>query len=97
MAIASFGPTAAIEMAVTQVTANVALPTAGTPTIAIVSNLSQQVVFVALGTGTVTAAIGTSMAILPGTSVALTIGGTITNLAAITLAGLAGLNITVGN
>jgi hypothetical protein len=96
IALSSFSPTAAIPLAVNQAGVNVALPTAGTPTIAVVTNLSQQIVYVALGASTVTVVPGAGMAIMPADSVALTIG-TNTNLAAVTLAGLAGLNIAVGN
>lgn len=97
MAIASFAPTAAIEMAVSATSSQIALSTTGTPTIALVSNLSQQPVFVALGASSAVVAVaGACAVVLPGQSLALTIG-TNTNLAAITLAGLAGLNITVGN
>jgi hypothetical protein len=96
MAIASFAPTAAIEMPVTPVSSRVALPATGTPTIALVTNLGQQVVFVSLGDDAAEAAAGSSLAVLPHTQVALTIGAN-TNLAAVTLAGLSGLNIAVGN
>lgn len=97
MAIASFAPTAGFEMTVTATSSQVVLPTTGTPTIALVSNLSQKPVFVALGaSSTVVAVAGACAVVLPGQSLALTIG-TNTNIAAVTLAGLAGLNIAVGN
>lgn len=94
--IASFGPTAAIGFTAGTASANVALPTTGTPTIAVVANLGQQVAFVVLGNSSVAATTGTGMAILPNQAVALTIGAN-TNLAAVSLAGAVGLNVTVGN
>jgi hypothetical protein len=95
MAIDSFAPTDAVELQAANVSSSVELPTTGSPTVAIVTNLGQRVVFVALGDDTVEALQYGSMAVLPGSSVALTIG-TNTNLAAITLSGVAGLNIAVG-
>lgn len=97
MAIASFAPTAAVEMAVTATSSQVALPSTGTPTIALLTNLGIQPVFVALGASSaVTAAVGACAVVMPGRSLALTIG-TNTNLAAVTLTGMTGLNIAVGN
>jgi hypothetical protein len=97
MAVASFAPTAALNMAVTQQTQNVALPTAGTPTIAYVQNMGEQIIYVALGSSTVQATPGQSMAIAPRTPpFPLTIGAN-TNIAAVTMAGVCGLNVTVGN
>jgi hypothetical protein len=97
MAIASFGPTASVEMSVTTTSSNVVIPTTGTPTIALVSNLSGQPVFVAMGTSsTVTVTVGGGVPVMPGTQLALTISPN-TYLAAITEAAAAGINITVGN
>jgi hypothetical protein len=95
MAIDSFAPTAAVELQATNVSSSVALPTTGSPTVAIVTNLGQRAAFVALGDDTVEALQYGSMAVLPGSPVTLTIGAN-TNLAAITLSGVAGLNIAVG-
>jgi len=96
IALSSFAPTAAIPFQATAAGGNVAFPTTGTPTIAVVTNLGQQVVFVALGTSTVTVAPGTGLAIMPGDNVVLTLSGG-AYLAAATLAGVSGLNIAVGN
>ena len=93
--IASFAPTAAVEIAVTSTSGRTVIPTTGTPTIALVTNLGPSPVFVALGSSSVTVAIGGGAVILPGAQLALTIG-TNTNIAAITLSGVAGLNLAVG-
>ena len=94
--IASFAPTAAVELAVSTTSSQVAIPTTGTPTIALVTNLGIQPVFVALGTSsTVTVVAGSGVVVMPGQPLALTIGAN-TNLAAITLTGVAGINIAVG-
>ncbi|MFL9904265.1 hypothetical protein PQR71_40110 [Paraburkholderia fungorum] len=97
MAIASFAPTAAVEMPVTATSSQVALPTTGTPTIALLTNLGIQPVFVSLGTSSAVAAVaGACAVVMPGKSLALTIG-TNTNLAAVTLTGASGLNVAVGS
>jgi len=96
VALASFAPTAAIPFQAKQAGGNVALPTTGTPLIAVVTNLGQQVVFVALGSGTVSVAPNGGLAIMPGDNAVLTIGAN-TNLAAVALAGVSGLNIAVGS
>jgi hypothetical protein len=94
--IASFAPTAAVEMAVSTTSSQVALPTAGTPTIALVTNLGIQPVFLALGTSSsVSVVAGAGVVVMPGQPLALTIGAN-TNVAAIALAGVSGLNIAVG-
>ena len=93
--IASFAPTAAVEIAVTSTSGRTVIPTTGTPTIALVTNLGPSPVFVALGSSSVTVAIGGGVVILPGAQLALTIGAN-TNIAAITLSGVAGLNLAVG-
>lgn len=92
----SFAPTASIPLTATPAGVNVVLPTTGTPQIAVVTNLGQQIVFVELLASTATISPNGGFAIMPGDSVDLTIGAN-TNLAAVTLAGLSGLNITVGN
>lgn len=96
MAIASFAPTASTTLAATTTSARVILPTTGTPTIALVTNLSGYPVFVQLGDVTVVASPGGSVAIMPGGQLALTIGAN-TYIAAVTLAGADGINVTVGN
>lgn len=96
MTIASFAPTAAVNLPVTTTSASVQLPTTGTPTIALVTNMGEHPVFVQLGTNNAIAAnITTSLVIEPGDSVALTIGSN-TYLAGIALAGVSQLNIAVG-
>jgi hypothetical protein len=95
MTIPSFAPTDAVELQATNVSSSVELPTTGSPTVAIVTNLGQRVVFVAMGDDAVEAVQYEAMAVLPGSPVALTIGVN-TNLAAITLSGVVGLNIAVG-
>jgi hypothetical protein len=83
-------------MAVTATSSQVALPTTGTPTIALLTNLGIQPVFVALGTSSAVVAVaGACAVVLRGRSLALTIG-TNTNIAAVTLTGVAGLNVAVG-
>jgi hypothetical protein len=83
-------------MAVTATSSQVALPTTGTPTIALLTNLGIQPVFVTLGASSAVVAVaGACAVVLPGRSLALTIG-TNTNIAAVTLTGVAGLNVAVG-
>lgn len=96
VALASFAPTASIPFQATQASGNVLLPTTGTPTIVVVTNLGQQAVFVALGGSTVSVIPNGGLAIMPGDNAALTIGAN-TYLAVVSLNGLVGLNITVGN
>ena len=98
MAVASFAPTASFDMSVTQQSQNVALPTTGTPTIAFVENLGEQIIYVALvASGTAQVSPRQGLAVYPRTPpFPLTIGAN-TNIAAVTLAGVCGLNVTVGN
>lgn len=97
MTIASLAPTATIFLTARSVSSQVALPTTGTPTVALVSNTGDQVAFVQLGaSASVTATIQGSTPVMPGEQLALTIG-TNTNMAAITLSHQVGINITVGN
>lgn len=95
MAIASFSPTAGVTFTASNVSSGVVIPTTGTPTIALVTNLSQWIVLVALGASGVVAT-SASLPVMPGAQVALTIAPA-TNIAAITLSGVAGVNVTVGN
>lgn len=96
MAIASFGPTATTTLFAGSTSANIVLPTTGTPTIAVVTNTGEYWAYVALGSNTVTASEKGSMAIAPRSSVALTIGAA-TYIAGIALGGGVLLNVTVGN
>jgi hypothetical protein len=96
--VPSFAPTASVEMTATQQSSNIALPTTGTPTIAIVQNLGEKWVYVALGTSnSVQVSPRAGIPIPPhGPAVPLTIG-TNTYLAAVSLANVSAINITVGN
>jgi hypothetical protein len=95
--IASFAPTAAVEMAVTSTSSQITIPTTGTPTIALLTNLGIQPIFVALGTSSaVNVVAGAGVVVMPGQPLALTIGAN-TNLAAVTLTGVSGLNVAVGS
>lgn len=93
--IPSIALTAAVEIAVTATSARTVIPTTGAPAIALATNLGPSPVFVATGDSTVTVAVGAGAVILPGHTLALTIG-TATNIAAIALSGVAGLNLAVG-
>jgi hypothetical protein len=93
--VPSFAPTAAVEAAVSTTSARVAIPTTGSPTVVVVTNLSGQAVFVALGGSNVTVSAGGGVPVMPFGKLALTIGGN-TYLAAITQAGFAELDLTVG-
>lgn len=96
MAIASFAPTApSITIAATGTSARTVLPTTGTPTIALVSNLGSSTAFVALGDNTVVAANG--IPVMPHSQLALTIG-TATNIA-VAAPGftISAVSVTVGN
>lgn len=95
MALASLALTAATKIAVTTTSARTVIPTTGSPTTALLTNLGPAPVFVLLGDSTVVATANTGVAVMPGDKLALTIG-TATNIAAITLNGVAGLNLAVG-
>ncbi|MEI7296608.1 hypothetical protein WCQ02_31080 [Paraburkholderia tropica] len=95
--VPSFAPTAAVNLPVGVTSANVVIPTTGTPQAAIVTNIGEHTTFVQMGVGNTTAATtATSLAITPGDSIALTIG-TNTYIAGITLSGQSQLNIAVGS
>lgn len=95
--VPSFAPTAAVNLPVSTTSANVLIPTTGTPQAAIVTNIGEHTTFVQMGVGNTTAATTTtSLALMPGNSVVLTIGSN-TYLAGITLAGVSQLNIAVGS
>ena len=95
MAIASFNPTATAFLNAGTASANIAIPTTGTPTIAMVTNLGQYPAFVAIGTAGTLAATTLDLPVMPNGQFPLTIG-TNTTLAAVTLQQTTGLNITVG-
>jgi hypothetical protein len=97
MAIASFAPSGAVNLPVSTTSSNVELPSDGSPTAALVTNMGEHVAFVELGgDDTVSASVDSSVAIMPGRSAALTLG-TNTWLAGVALAGVSRLNIAVGS
>ncbi|PVX61246.1 hypothetical protein [Paraburkholderia unamae] len=99
MTIASFAPTATINLAIGTTSANVQLPSTGSPTAALVTNPGEHLAFVQLGTSnTVAASTTTSIAVppFPAPPVALTLGAN-TWIAGISLAGVGNLNIAVGS
>lgn len=98
MALAGFSPSGIASLTAIATSQNVALPgTPSGPPTAVVTNLGPSPAFVALGTtNAVVATLSTGVAILPGTSLALTLGAN-TYLAAITSqSSPAILNIAVG-
>jgi hypothetical protein len=102
MALASLNPTASITLSAGKVSTAVAIPTTGSPTTAVVTNIlapgneTGNVAFLQMGTSSaVQASDLTSYAVLAGQSVALTIGSN-TYIAAVTQFGETQLNITVG-
>lgn len=97
MALSAFGPTGyAGFYAMAGESAAVALPTAGTPTTVLVTNIGGATAVVLLGDNSVTVAANTGVAINPGDSLPLTIGGN-THLAGIGVGGNTTLNLAVGS
>jgi hypothetical protein len=96
MAIASFAPTATIVLEAGATSSNAALPTTGSPTVAMVTNTGAAPVWVQLGGSGVTASSASSLAIMPGAQVALTIG-TNTYIAVVAAYTVEGVNVTVGS
>jgi hypothetical protein len=96
MAIASFAPTATIVLDAGATSSNAALPTTGTPTVAMVTNTGAAPVWVQLGGSSVTASPSTSLAVMPGAQVALTIGAN-TYIAVVAAYAVEGVNVTVGS
>lgn len=102
MALASFNPTASLTLPAGKASTAVAIPTTGSPTTMVVTNImapgneTGNVGFIQMGTSSaVQASDLTSYAVLAGQSVALTIGSN-TYIAAVTQFGETQLNITVG-
>lgn len=93
VALASSSPTASVTLPATSTTANVAIPTVGSPTIAIITNIGPNIAFLAFGTSSTLVAANGGLPLMPGAQFVLTIG-TFTFIAAITLTGGAGINIT---
>lgn len=98
MALASFAPSAAAALSAGLTSANVLLPTTGAPTIALVTNVGSVPAFVLLGSSSAVAVTtATGLVIMPGASVALTIGAN-TYLALIAGSyGIANVSISVGS
>lgn len=102
MALASFNPTASFTFPIGKASAAAAIPTTGSPTTMVVTNIrapgneTGNVGFVQMGTtSAVQASDLTSYAVLAGQSVVLTIGSN-TYIAGVTQFGETQLNITVG-
>lgn len=94
MTIPSLAPVAGATLAASTTSANGTIPTGGT--IAVVTNYGAALAFVTLGTSAALAATPAGLPILPSGQAALTIGSN-TTIAAVTLAGVTALNVTVGN
>lgn len=88
----SISPTASVTLAVSPVSARILIPTAGSPTIALVTNISQTLVFLSFGDVTITASNGT-LPLLPLNQIQITIG-TFAYIAAVSLNGSSVINIT---
>lgn len=91
--VVSISPTASVTLPATTTTSNIGLPTTGTPTIALITNIGPNIAFLAFGTSNAVTAVNGGMPVLPGTQIMVTIGS-FTFVAAITLSGAAGINIT---
>jgi hypothetical protein len=73
MPLNSFNFTGSVSLIGTNTTQNIVLPTAGTPTTVVVTNLGSAVGYVLLGaTNAVTVSPSTGIPVLPGQSVVLT-------------------------
>lgn len=96
MTVSSFAPTAATDIIAGPTTANVILPTTGTPTVVCITNLGQLPAFVLLGSSSaVVVTSATGLPVMPNAQIFLTIGAN-TYLAAIA-AQTTPLQINVGN
>jgi hypothetical protein len=94
--VSSFGPTAATSLIAGLASTNVILPTTGTPTVILVTNMGVVPAYVLLGTSNaVVVTSATGLPIMPGKSIYLTVGSN-TYLAAIA-AQTTPLSIVVGN
>jgi hypothetical protein len=90
--INSVSPTASVTLTATTTSSRILIPTTGTPTVTLITNMGQYPVFLAFGDITVVAANG-NVPLLPGTQIAIT-AGVFTYVAAITLYGQVSINIT---
>lgn len=88
----SFVMTASAYLPVTATSAIMTLPTTGTPTVALVTNIGPNPVFLALAASVTPP---TGVALMPGAGITLSISGA-TTLAAATLSGTSGINVAVG-
>lgn len=95
MALASITPTGSAFITASPASSNVQLPSAGSPTEALIVNTGDQVAYVQLGSSTVTAAPFQGTVIPLGQSVVLALGSN-TYLAACSLSRNVGLEITLG-
>lgn len=96
MALPAIAPTGQADLPINTVSANVQIPSAGTPTQVMVSNLGPLTAYVLLGTSnTVTVTTDTGTPILPYTSLPLTLGAN-TWLAGITQGNSTVLRLTAG-
>lgn len=91
--VSSVSPTASATLIATTTSANIAIPTTGTPTVALLTNLGQFLVFLAFGTSSAVTAANGGVPLMPGASLPVTIGS-FTFVAAITLFGTIEVNIT---
>lgn len=90
--ISSVSPTASVTLSVGNTSARIQIPTAGTPTVALITNFSQSLVFLAFGDNTVVAAVG-GVPLMPGTQLPITISG-FTYVAGISLGPASTINVT---
>lgn len=95
MALAAIAPTGQVDLPVSTTNNTVQIPSAGTPTQVLVTNLGIQAAYVLLGGSNVAVATDTGTPILPGDKLALTLG-TNTYIAGITQGGNSVLRITAG-
>jgi hypothetical protein len=96
MALASFAPSGYANLIGSGASQSVILPTSGTPTTALVTNIGSQITFVALGGSSVSVSPSTGLPLTPGQSIPLTIGSN-TYLAAATAGGALQISIVVGS
>lgn len=93
--VLSISPTASATLITGTTTANIQIPTTGTPTVALITNLGQFTVFLAFGTSSAVVAANGGVPLLANSAMAVTIG-TFTWIAAISLGGFGEINVTVG-
>lgn len=94
MALAAIAVTGGVALQASGTSARALIPTAGSPTTIVVTNLGEVPAFVALGDETAVAT-SANYPVLPGSQIVLT-KGSATYVAALTLGGVVGLVITAG-